>query len=93
MFERLERLKAERQRNIDKRAELDEKIKELDRKIIEEEKRLAAERAAIRYYTVKKGDSLGAIARKQGKSLAAIKKLNPGINPDKLSIGQKIRVN
>ena len=38
MFERLERLKAERQRNIDKRAELDEKIKELDRKIIEEEK-------------------------------------------------------
>ena len=64
-----------------------------DEKIIEEEKRLAAERAAIRYYTVKKGDSLGAIARKQGKSLAAIKKLNPGINPDKLSIGQKIRVN
>lgn len=38
MFERLERLKAERQRNIDKRAEVDEKIKELDRKIIEEEK-------------------------------------------------------
>ncbi|SKC52846.1 LysM domain-containing protein [Bacteroidales bacterium WCE2004] len=64
-----------------------------DEKIVEEEKRLAAERAAIRYYTVKKGDSLGAIARKQGKSLAAIKKLNPGINPDKLSIGQKIRVN
>ena len=60
---------------------------------VREEKRLAAERAAIRYYTVKKGDSLGAIARKQGKSLAAIKKLNPGINPDKLSIGQKIRVN
>ncbi len=38
MFERLERLKAERQRNIDKRAEVDEKIKELDRKTIEEEK-------------------------------------------------------
>ena len=64
-----------------------------DEKIVEEEKRLAAERAAIRYYTVKKGDSLGAIARKQGKSLNAIIKLNPGINPDKLSIGQKIRVN
>ena len=31
MFERLERLKAERQRNIDKRAELDEKIKELEK--------------------------------------------------------------
>ena len=64
-----------------------------DEKIIEEEKRLAAERAAIRYYTVRSGDNLGAIARKHGKSLNAIIKLNPGIKPDKLSIGQKIRVN
>jgi len=64
-----------------------------DEKIIEEEKRLAAERAAIRYYTVKSGDNLGAIARKHGKSLNAVIKLNPGIKPDKLSIGQKIRVN
>ena len=64
-----------------------------EEKIIEEEKRIAAEQAAIRYYTVKSGDSLSAIARKQGKSLSAILKLNPGINPDKLSIGQKIRVN
>jgi murein DD-endopeptidase MepM/ murein hydrolase activator NlpD len=64
-----------------------------EEKIIEEEKRLAAERAAIRYYTVKSGDSLSAIARKQGKSLNAILKLNPGIDPNKLRIGQKIRVN
>ncbi|MBQ9661127.1 MAG: peptidoglycan DD-metalloendopeptidase family protein [Bacteroidales bacterium] len=64
-----------------------------DEKVIEEEKRRAAERAAARYYTVRSGDTLGAIARKQGKSLNAILKLNPGVNPNKLRIGQKIRVN
>ena len=62
-------------------------------KIVEEEKRIAAERAAIRYYTVRDGDNLSKIAQRQGKSLNAILRLNPGINPDKLSIGQKIRVN
>ena len=62
-------------------------------KIVEEEKRIAAERAAIRYYTVRDGDNLSKIAQKQGKSLNAILRLNPGINPDKLSIGQRIRVN
>ena len=64
-----------------------------EEKIVEEEKRIAAERAAIKYYTVKSGDTLGAIAKRNGKSLSAIQKLNPGINPNKLSIGQKIRVN
>jgi murein DD-endopeptidase MepM/ murein hydrolase activator NlpD len=64
-----------------------------DEKIVEEEKRLAAERAAMRYHTVKEGESLSVIAKKEGKSLNAVIKLNPGINPDKLSIGQKIRVN
>jgi hypothetical protein len=64
-----------------------------EERIVEEEKRIAAERAAMRYHTVKSGETLGAIARKEGKSLNAIIKLNPGINPDKLSIGQKIRVN
>ncbi len=38
MFEKLERLKGELKRNLEKRAELDEKIKELERKITEEEK-------------------------------------------------------
>ena len=45
------------------------------------------------YYRVKKGDTLGAIAKRNGKSLSAIQKLNPGVNPNKLRIGQKIRVN
>ena len=64
-----------------------------DCQYLDEEKRLAAERAAIRYHIVKNGESLSVIARKEGKSLNAVIKLNPGINPDKLSIGQKIRVN
>ena len=64
-----------------------------DEKVIAEEKRLAAERAAAKYYTVKSGDTLGAIAKRNGKSLSAIQKLNPGVNPNKLRIGQKIRVN
>jgi LysM repeat protein len=64
-----------------------------EEKILAEEKRLAAERAAVRYYTVKSGDTLGAIAKRQGKSLNAILKLNPGVNANKLRIGQKIRVN
>ena len=71
----------------------EEEIYAADEKIIEEEKRIAAERAAMRYYTVKSGDTLGAIAKREGKSLSAIEKLNPGINPNRLSIGQKIRVN
>ena len=71
----------------------EEEIYAAEEKIIEEEKRIAAERAAMRYYTVKSGDTLGAIAKREGKSLSAIEKLNPGINPNRLRIGQKIRVN
>lgn len=64
-----------------------------EEKILAEEKRIAAERAAAKYYTVKSGDTLGSIAKRNGKSLNAILKLNPGVNPNKLRIGQKIRVN
>ena len=71
----------------------EEDVYAADEKIIAEEERIAAERAAMRYYTVKSGDTLGAIARRQGKSLNAIIRLNPGIKPDRLRIGQKIRVN
>ena len=38
MFEKLERLKSELQRNRERRAELDEKIRDLERRITEEEK-------------------------------------------------------
>ena len=50
-------------------------------------------RAATRTYKVRKGDTLGAIAQKQLGStshVGAIKKLNPGLDVDRLSIGKMI---
>ena len=43
-------------------------------------------------YVVAKGDNLGSIARKNGISLKAIQDLNPGVNPNRLQIGQKLKV-
>ena len=71
----------------------EEKIRAEEQRRIEEQKRIAAEKAAMRYHTVKSGETLSHIAAKYGKSLKTIKALNPKINPDKLRIGQKIRVN
>jgi murein DD-endopeptidase MepM/ murein hydrolase activator NlpD len=71
----------------------EEEIYASDEKIIEEEKRIAAERAAMRYYTVKSGDTLSAIAKREGKSVNTLLNLNPGLKADKINIGQKIRVN
>lgn len=44
------------------------------------------------YYTVRSGDTFGRIAQRHGKSISQLRALNPGINIDRLSIGQKIRV-
>jgi LysM repeat protein len=43
-------------------------------------------------YSVAKGDNLGSIAKKNGISLKAIQDLNPGVNPNRLQIGQKLKV-
>ena len=46
-----------------------------------------------RFYEVKKGDTLSAIARKYGISLKTIIQLNPQIkNPDLIYVGDQIRV-
>ncbi|MBT6878606.1 MAG: LysM peptidoglycan-binding domain-containing protein [Gammaproteobacteria bacterium] len=44
-----------------------------------------------RYYTVKRGDTLFAVARERGVSLSHLRKLNPGLK-DLLKVGQKLRV-
>ena len=45
------------------------------------------------YYTVQKGDTLGAIARKHNIALNKLLGLNPDIkNPNLIHIGDKIRV-
>lgn len=45
------------------------------------------------YYTVKKGDTLSKIAKANGTTVKAIQALNPAItNPNKIYVGQKIRI-
>jgi LysM repeat protein len=48
--------------------------------------------AAARYYTVQKGDTLGAIAAREGTTAAKLEALNPTVNPTALQVGQKIRI-
>jgi len=43
-------------------------------------------------YVIGSGDTLGAIARKNGISLKALLDANPGINPKKIQVGQKLKV-
>ena len=45
-----------------------------------------------KYYSVRSGDTFGKIAQRHGKTINQLKRLNPGINIDRLSIGQRIRV-
>ena len=62
-------------------------------------KQEAAERAAAsapkqttQYHTVVAGDTFGSLARKYNTTSEAIQKLNPGVEPTKIRIGQKICV-
>ncbi len=45
-----------------------------------------------RTYTIRFGDTLGAVAVHFGVSVADIMNLNPGIQPTALRVGQKIKV-
>jgi LysM repeat protein len=44
------------------------------------------------YYSVRSGDTFGNIAQRHRMSISQLRKLNPGINIERLSIGQKIRI-
>lgn len=48
--------------------------------------------AEKKYYAVRSGDTFGVIAQRHGKSISQLRKLNPGVNIDRLNVGQKIRV-
>ena len=48
--------------------------------------------AAKKYYTVKAGDLFGRIADKQGLTREQLQKLNPGVKPDRITVGQEIRI-
>jgi LysM repeat protein len=46
----------------------------------------------LKEYVIVSGDTLGAIAHKNGITLKAIMDANPGINPKKLKVGQKVQI-
>jgi LysM repeat protein len=46
--------------------------------------------ARARYYVVRPGDSLSAIAARAGLSLSALQSLNQGVNPNALQVGQRL---
>lgn len=43
-------------------------------------------------YTVQPGDTLWLIARRYGTTVGELQRLNPGINPQRLTVGQRINV-
>jgi LysM repeat protein len=43
-------------------------------------------------YVVQSGDTLEAIGRKTGTTVARLEQLNPGVDPTALRVGQRIRV-
>jgi LysM repeat protein len=47
---------------------------------------------AARYYTIGSGDTLGSVALKENTTVDALLRLNPGIDPQALHVGQRIRV-
>ena len=58
-----------------------------------EEERIARERAAMKYHTIKSGDTLSGIAHRYGTTVSKICSLNPGLKATTvLSLGRKIRV-
>lgn len=78
--------------------EMPEAVVEAERERLIEQ-RTAAEIEAIEaakakevWHTVKDGDLVGTIARKYGTTVNEIKRLNPTLNVDRISINQKIRV-
>jgi membrane-bound lytic murein transglycosylase D len=48
--------------------------------------------AAKKYYSVRSGDTFSRIAEKHRMSITLLRKLNPGININRLVVGQRIRI-
>jgi LysM repeat protein len=45
-----------------------------------------------RTYVVQRGDTFASIAAREGTTVATLERLNPGVDPTTLSVGQRIRV-
>ncbi len=61
-------------------------------KYVPRQEQAVASPPAENSYTVRKGDTLGAIASKTGQSVDALARLNGLSDPDKLSIGQTLKI-
>jgi LysM repeat protein len=48
--------------------------------------------AAARYYTIESGDTLGSVAAAENTTVEDLLRLNPGVDPQSLHVGQRIRV-
>ncbi len=60
-------------------------------KVVTPEPKPAPPAVVKKYYTVRSGDSYGKIASKHGTTVTRLKQLNPGVNPSKIQVGQRIR--
>lgn len=58
----------------------------------EQDKKEAAEKAAMRYHTIRSGDTLGALARKYGTTVTNICRMNGIKSTTILRLGRKLRV-
>ena len=58
----------------------------------EQDKKEAAEKAAMKYYKIRSGDTLGAIARRNGTTVSNICRLNGIKSTTILQIGRSLRI-
>jgi LysM repeat protein len=56
------------------------------------EQRVAVKRAAVKFYIVESGDTLGSIAGQFETSVDRLMELNPAVDPRALRVGQRVRV-
>ena len=56
------------------------------------EPRVAVKRAAVKFYIVESGDTLGSIAGQFETSVDRLMELNPAVDPRVLRVGQRVRV-
>lgn len=81
-------------RYVPENSDDEEELYMTEEQIKAEEERIARERAAMRWHTIKSGDTLSGIALKNHTTVSKICSLNPGLTTKTvLKLGRKIRVN
>lgn len=63
-----------------------------ERTRVEPSARASAGGSAPRYAKIRRGDTLGSIAARAGVSVAALKKLNPRLDPERLRPGRHVKL-